>query len=72
MLVVAVLMAKIVQTGSYVVIARTTSIDELGRAAIVQAWSNGVLVLIVPLVILIVMLKLHRAIWHPASVIRTA
>ena len=71
-LVVAVLMAKIVQTGSYVVIARTTSIDELGRAAIVQAWSNGVLVLIVPLVILIVMLKLHRAIWHPASVIRTA
>ncbi len=66
------LTAKLIQTGSYMVIARTASIDELGRAAIVQSWSNGVLVLLVPLVILIIMLKLHRAIWHPASVMRTA
>ncbi len=71
-LVLAVLTAKVIQTGSYMVTVRTASIDALGQAALVQAWSNSTLMLLVPSALLVVLLKLHRAIWHPASIVRTS
>lgn len=71
-LVLAVLAAKLIQTGSYVVIANTVAIEELGRAALIQAWSNGVLVLLVPSALLIIMLKLYRSTWQPVTVASTS
>ena len=71
-LVLTMLTAKLIQAVSYMVIASTVSIDELGRAAVVQTWSNGLLALLIPSALLVVMLKLHRAIWHPVSLARTS
>ncbi len=71
-LVLAVLTAKLIQTGSYMVIARHTPIEEFGRAAVIQAWSNGVLTLLLPSTLLIVVLKLHREYGSPSNVARTS
>ena len=47
-LALAVLTAKLIQAVSYMVIVRTSSIDELGRAAEVQMWSSSLLVVLLP------------------------
>ena len=56
-----VVVATLVKFGSQITVARITSVQEYGQAAVISAWGNALFATLFPLLLLIVMLAIRRS-----------